>query len=298
MIKSLGYLGITTPAYREWEQFGPEILGMELVSPGADGAVRLCMDDVAYRLALHPGEADDVAYVGWDVAHEAAAQEIVDRLAERGITVEQADAGLAAERAAEGLLWFFDPFGFRHELAWGRLSRPGAFRPGRAMSGFNTDGQGMGHVVFFLPDLAAADEFYRNALGFHLSDTIIQGPMTVRFYHVNGRHHTLAIAQAPVVGMHHLMIETCSLDDVGRGYDLCERREVPITQTIGRHTNDRMTSFYLRTPSSFDIEYGWGGITIDDDLWTPRTFERMSLWGHRRPAAAAELPPGIIRAQS
>ena len=29
--------------------------------------------------------------------------------------------------------------------------------------------------------------------------------------------------------------------------------------TLGTHTNDRMTSFYVRTPSGFEIEYGFGG---------------------------------------
>jgi 3,4-dihydroxy-9,10-secoandrosta-1,3,5(10)-triene-9,17-dione 4,5-dioxygenase len=34
--------------------------------------------------------------------------------------------------------------------------------------------------------------------------------------------------------------------------------------TLGTHTDDRMTSFYLRTPSGFEIEYGCGGRFVDD----------------------------------
>ena len=37
--------------------------------------------------------------------------------------------------------------------------------------------------------------------------------------------------------------------------------------TLGRHTNDLMTSFYVRTPSGFEIEYGTGGLVVDDDTW-------------------------------
>ena len=297
MISSLGYLGISTPSYGEWEKFGPEVLGMQLAPQGADGAVRLRLDDAAYRLALHPGEVDDIAYVGWEVSGEAAAHEVATAAESCGLEVHRSTDELEAERAVRGLLWFIDPFGLRHELAWGRVTYPSSFLPGRAMSGFKTGEQGLGHVVFFVPDLAAADSFFRDVMGFHLSDRIVEGPIDARFYHVNGRHHTLALAEAPFVGLQHLMIETNSLDDVGFAQDICEQNGVQVTMTLGRHTNDLMTSFYLRTPSSFDIEYGWGGLEVDD-LWIPKTFNKMSMWGHRRPPAAADLAPGLIRPSS
>lgn len=295
MISSFSYLGISTPTAQEWTSFGPEVLGLQLTSDGPDGSVRLKMDDVAYRLALHQGDHDDVDYIGWEVVDEVAATEIARAVEAQGIEVHRSTPDLDELRAVAGLLWFADPFGFRHELAWGRLTHPSSFRPGRASSGFLTGEQGMGHVVLLVPSIAQADEFYSGVMGFKLSDRIIEGPISARFYHVNGRHHSLAVVEAPVIGMHHLMLEVNSLDDVGTAQDLCEDRGVPITQTLGRHTNDRMTSIYLRSPSSFDIEYGWGGLPVDD-LWTPKTFHRMSIWGHRRPAAAAELSPGLIRA--
>jgi hypothetical protein len=56
-----------------------------------------------------------------------------------------------------------------------------------------------------------------------------------------------------------------------------------IAYTLGRHTNDHMTSFYVNTPSGFFIEYGWGGRVIDRDEWQPHeTFDGPSLWGHER----------------
>ena len=53
--------------------------------------------------------------------------------------------------------------------------------------------------------------------------------------------------------------------------------------TLGRHTNDLMTSFYAKTPSSFMVECGWGGREIEPATWKP--FEMHagpSLWGHER----------------
>ena len=45
------------------------------------------------------------------------------------------------------------------------------------------------------------------------------------------------------------MVEYNSLDDVGQGYDLLQYEENKIAYTLGRHTNDYMTSFYSITPS-------------------------------------------------
>ncbi len=150
------------------------------------------------------------------------------------------------------------------------------------MSGFRTADQGLGHIVLAVPDLEKSDRFYREVLGFQLSDTVIDGPIFAHFYHVNGRHHSLAIARSPNerAAFLHLMVEVNCLEDVGTGLDLCEQRQVPITRTLGCHTNDKMTSFYLQSPSAFRIEYGCGGLVVED-LWEPRFYDRTSIWGHK-----------------
>jgi hypothetical protein len=66
--------------------------------------------------------------------------------------------------------------------------------------------------------------------------------------------------------LHHFMVEMCSLDDVGQGYDLAVLEEGRVAYTLGRHTNDYMTSFYSHSPSGFFVEYGWGGRVIAGDV--------------------------------
>jgi 3,4-dihydroxy-9,10-secoandrosta-1,3,5(10)-triene-9,17-dione 4,5-dioxygenase len=41
-----------------------------------------------------------------------------------------------------------------------------------------------------------------------------------------------------------------------------------------------MVSFYVRTPGGFDIEYGTGGLRVDDTTWVTRETTTISLWGH------------------
>ncbi|MCA1005727.1 VOC family protein [Rhodococcus hoagii] len=294
MIKSLAYVGISCPDAQEWATFGTEVLGMQLVPRSDEGVVRLRMDDAAYRLAVHPAETRDVRYIGWTITDEIAAESARTQLESAGVTVRTATAEEAAERRVGGYLWFNDPFGFRHELAWGQVVEIGTFQPARPMSGFMTGEQGMGHVVLFVPDIAEADRFFGRVMGFKLSDRVVEYGSDLRFYHVNGRHHSLAVVGTPgVVGLHHLMLETTSLDDVGNALDICHAREIPVVQTIGRHTNDLMTSFYVFTPSHFRIEYGYGGLEVDD-LWVPKTFASSSIWGHKRPSEYKHLPRGLV----
>lgn len=84
----------------------------------------------------------------------------------------------------------------------------------------------------------------------------------------------------PVVGLHHVMLELKDLNDIGATYELCRKSGVPLSMDLGRHSNDRMLSFYVRTPGGFEIEYGWGGLLIDDSVWQVLRLPKPSFWGH------------------
>lgn len=293
MIRAMAYLGLVTPAVSEWRSFGRDILGLQSIDDGADGAARFRMDEADCRLWVHPGTQNDLAYIGWMLSGEREVLAVKARIETAGPVVNRAGADEAAARRVAGFYWFVDPMGFRHELAWGQYVSPASFAPGRPISGFRTGDQGMGHIVLLVPDLRAADHFYREVLGFHQSDVITDGGRELLFYHCNGRHHTLAIGSpAPGVrGAHHLMLEVNSLNDVGTAVDLCGELGVPVSKSIGCHTNDRMVSTYLFSPSVLRIEYGCGGLEIGD-LWEPRSYSRTSIWGHKE--LRPDLPPAMI----
>ncbi|WP_305092998.1 VOC family protein [Prescottella sp. R16] len=303
MIQELSYIGIGSPHAEDWRRYGTELLGAMLAPDGPDGAVRLAVDDVDYRIAVHPASEDEFRYAGWGVANETDLHAFASHLESRGVTVHHGDAELLRERQVAGLVWFEDPWGLRHELSWGKAATPLSFRAGRTMrGGFVTGEQGLGHVVFQVPDIARADHFYVDVLGFRLSDRVTVGAggadstVDVRFYHVNGRHHSLALAELPGhVGFNHLMLEVEHMDDLGRLIDLLDEHDVEIVQSLGRHTNDLMTSVYIGSPSGLQIEYGFGGLAVDDLSWVARTYTRPSYWGHKRSAAAQAALPGIVK---
>ena len=110
----------------------------------------------------------------------------------------------------------------------------------------------------------------------------------MRFLGCNPRHHSLALAPLPAPsGIVHLMVEVATLDDVGRAMDRCARRGAPPSATLGRHANDLMVSFYVRTPGGFDVEYGTDGLVVDDRTWVSRETTAISLWGHSFAAPGA-----------
>lgn len=124
--------------------------------------------------------------------------------------------------------------------------------------------------------------FYRDVLGFGVSDCAL-APYPLYVLHVNGRHHSLAIVGSGQQGFHHFMVELGMLEDVGQGYDLAQLEPGRVAFTLGRHTNDHMTSFYAHSSSGFFVEYGWGARVIEPASRQPHeTFEGPSLWGHER----------------
>ena len=149
---------------------------------------------------------------------------------------------------------------------------------------FHTGAEGMGHVV--LPTTAPEETtaFYTEVLGFLERGSMkVPGDRRIQFLGINRRHHSLAICPAPhdeAPGMVHLMVEVDELDAVGRALDEVNKREFSISSTLGRHTNDKMISFYVRAPGGWDIEYGWDGMLVDESSYTAEEITADSYWGH------------------
>lgn len=278
---SLGYIGVRSSKVEDWSGFATGLLGMQQVDQG--GAMRsFRMDDRKQRLVVTGEEGDALGFLGWEVADAGALDGLAARLESHCVAVHRGSAALAAERQVAGLIMFHDPAGNRLEAFHGAAVADTPFVPGRPISGFRTGPFGMGHVVLNVMDVEPLLPFYRDLLGFRVSDYGLT-PFKLYFLHINGRHHSFAMVGSGKPGFHHFMVEMQSLDDVGQGYDVAQFDNHRIAYTLGRHTNDHMTSFYAHTPSGFFVEYGWGGRTIDPDSWVPHeTFNGPSFWGHER----------------
>ncbi len=289
-VSQLGYWGFEVSDLAAWERFATRVLGLDVAERDEQGGLRLRLDEYAWRIALEPGPTDDLAYAGWEVADERALGALGERLSAADVSVEEGKPELCERRRVRGMLVCEDPAGIPTELYWGPQMAEASFCSPSVASGFLAGDQGVGHMVIAAPDAEATHHFYTQLLGLRLSDYIDVdlGPVSLHltFLHANARHHSVAFSGMPMPKrLHHFMIEARAFDEVGAAHDRCLDSGVPIAMGLGRHTNDKMFSFYARTPSGFDVEFGWGGVQIDDDRWRVVSYTRGSEWGHRRPDA-------------
>jgi len=285
-IQALGYVGFGSADLDGWRRFGTGLVGLQAVER-SPSLLTFRMDDRKQRIVIDRSMPDGARFFGWELADAAALDQLAARLQAAEIDVTAEPQALADTRRVRGLISFRDPAGNRLEAFYGAEIADTPFSPGRSISGFRTGPLGVGHAVLTVENIDTMMAFYVDVLGFGLSD-YIEKPFRAYFFHVNARHHSLALIETGKNGMHHLMVELFSLDDVGQCYDIALTEPERVNVTLGRHTNDLMTSFYAKTPSSFMVECGWGGRDIEPKTWQPfEVTAGPSLWGHER----VWLPP-------
>ena len=286
--QALGYVGIRAKEIDDWACYGTKLLGLQQVDKSRS-SLAFRMDDRKQRIVIDADGGEGIKFFGWEAADAAALEDIAVRLEQHGIAVARGSRALADERRVKDLIVLNDPMGNRVEIFHGAETASNPFKPGRNISGFRTGPLGLGHVVMHVERLDEMMAFYKNVLGFHISDYFLR-PYVVYFFHVNQRHHSLAFAHTGKNAVHHMMMELYSFDDVGQGYDIAQGEEGRTAVTLGRHCGDWITSFYTWTPSAFMVEYGWGGRLIDTENWQPNERkEGPSFWGHDRSWLSPEL---------
>jgi 3,4-dihydroxy-9,10-secoandrosta-1,3,5(10)-triene-9,17-dione 4,5-dioxygenase len=288
-IRGLGYLEVQTQDLPRWRELTVECLGLAVGTGPDEAALYLRMDERRARLVVRPGDRDRVVAVGWEVRDGFGLAEVRRAVETAGTAVAEMDPAACDDRGVEAGIAFTDPAGTPVEVFHAPLldHRPVLTGMGQR---FVTGAQGMGHIV--LPTLAMEEtvRFYTEVLGFlprgamKLGGTPAGEPARrVRFMGVNQRHHSLAVVGAPhgeEPGLVHLMMEVDSLDAVGRALDQVHEHGFSLSSTLGRHTNDKMVSFYVRAPGGWDLEYGTEGMLVDETSYTAEEITADSYWGH------------------
>ena len=278
-VTQLGYLGFGVSDMDAWELLLKDQIGLQISSRGESGELCFRMDHYFQRILVQPTGEDDVIFVGWEVATPDDLDELAGQLRDAGIDVSVGDSSALAERRVQGLIRFVDPEGLETEAFWGPLVCSDPFLPSQPMTGFMAGELGLGHVVVATRDRATTQSFYTDVLGFRLSD---YGSGALAFLRCNARHHSIALA--PPLGpkrVVHFMVEMQSLDDVGVALDRCADGGSSLSTTLGKHVNDYVVSFYVSTPSGFDLECGWNGRLVNESSWQVHRYGSRNVWGHR-----------------
>ncbi|MFD4985234.1 VOC family protein [Streptomyces sp. NPDC058374] len=287
-ISSLGYVRIRATDMAAWRTFAFETAGFAEGSGPETEALYLRMDERAGRIVILPGEEDRVEAVGWEVRDHLALDRVRRAVEAAGVPAKSLSQAECDLRRVETAFAFEAPGGTPVEIFHGPaldhspLATPYGNR-------FVTGELGAGHVVVPVGDLDGAFRFYSETLGFlprgafRMPTPPEARPVRLRFLGVNARHHSLALLPSPELkapALVHIMVEYETLDEVGQALDRVLKAGYHLSSTLGRHTNDKMVSFYVRTPGGWDLEIGWAGALVQEDSYTAEEITADSYWGH------------------
>lgn len=285
-VKQLGYLVFEVSDLENWEHFSTHVLGL-MLSERRENGFTLRNDDWKHRIYVVEGPADDCVRVGLMVEDAEGAASLRARLEDNDVDTADLTGEVLADREIEGGFSFTGPAGQTLEVFWGPTMATEPLVSKTVKSGFVAEELGLGHIVMRSNSREESERFFCDIVGFILSDHIIMDlggyKVDIAFTHVNPRHHSVAFGAGLPKSIHHFLVQVDSIDDVGAAFDRAVDSGVRITQTIGRHPNDRMISFYAQSPSGFEFEYGCNARLVDDATWEPTTYDHISEWGHRRP---------------
>jgi catechol 2,3-dioxygenase len=260
-------------------RFYEDVVGLRTVV--ADGRRAQLALGGAHVLELHEGRGLD--HFALEVADEAQLSALLERLSRQGIALEP-----AADADHPDGVRLADPEGHVIELH-GRIDRTG--------EGVRADGRrptGLHHITLTSPDVPALTAFYRDVLGFVVSDRMADRFAWMR---CNREHHTVAIVQGEAGGLDHYCYEVSDWEDVKDWCDLLAVRDVPVSWGPGRHGPGNNIFIMFDDPDGVHIELSCEMERFWDDRVdypSPRNWaadlRTVNLWGPapewRRPLQA------------
>ena len=256
--------------------------------PGSPGDRYECADGSAVTLVDRKDVSAEARpfptlhEITWGVSDAAALAELLAALSpERPVTRD--DDGTAHFRDAMGLGIALrvtrkrpleaTPTLFNTPGAPARIDRSAAFYD-RAVP------QEIGHSVLGGADLAAAERFYRERLGFHVSDRYVGRGVFLRAPAI-GHHHNLFLLDEGKFSFNHLAFKVRDIHEVIGGGQGLARKGAETLVGPGRHYASSGCFWYFKSPFGGALEY-----VADEDgvttAWQPSDLipspERFSEW--------------------
>jgi 2,3-dihydroxybiphenyl 1,2-dioxygenase len=285
----LGYALIGSRRRDPWRRFFGEGVGLHDATEG-NGPLVFRMDEHARRLIVVPSDAEDLTALGYQVADQTALGVIIARLEAQGVPCQPVRGDEASLRGVDELVRVLGPKKLPIELFVKARTSDDPLHLG--VSGFVTGELGLGHLAITSRRPAEMIRFWTEFFDARQSDTIedrIGGVLLdFTFLRLNPRHHSIAVAAARLAPLdpirtqaQHLAVQVRTYDDLTTTYRRIRALRLPVTRMMGQHPNDHATSFYVESPSGFDVEVGWEPLSVQEGSWQPgKRYQGISLWGH------------------
>jgi 2,3-dihydroxy-p-cumate/2,3-dihydroxybenzoate 3,4-dioxygenase len=276
-VTDLHFVALAVPDLAAEREFFTDAWGLVEVGE-QDGKVYFAAEGSQhpYVIRLRQDAERKTDLLGFSAASRADVDALFEQVKAAGAKIIS-DPGPADGPAGGYAFRFFDPDGRAVEVICDTQTRqPRALGKGEAIP------IGLSHVVLHSPDIRKLEAFYRDALGFRLSDWI--GEFMV-FLRCNSAHHRLAILPGPPA-LNHVAFDVSSVDELMRGLARLHEKGVKLSWGPGRHTAGNNTFTYYLTPNGNAVEYTSDLEEVDDETWQPTVYEATPAvtdqWGTGR----------------
>lgn len=276
-VTDLQYVALAVPDLEAERRFFLETWGLELAAE-QDGMLYLATvaSHHPYVIRLRQDDEKKTDLIGFTAASRADVDALADQVKAAGCKVISEPA--PSNGPAGGYAFrFFDPDGHAIEIvAEAKLRQPRALEKGESLP------LQISHIVLHSPTHKDLERFYRDVLGFRLSDWL--GDFMV-FLRCSPAHHRLAILPGPPA-LNHIAFDVASVDDLMRGLARMNQAGVALQWGPGRHTAGNNTFSYYSTPNGNTVEYTSDLEEVNEETWEPTVYtpglEVMDQWGTGR----------------
>lgn len=248
----LSYVALNASDPERTARFYRDEVGLEFVAGGTDGSLRLRSGDGRYHVALYASPRPGLKRMAFEMAGEGAFDALVERLVADQIPLAFVSDAECCDLKLERAFRISEPVTGAviefHEAVAG--SRQPAFQPTLANI------QRLGHLVLKSPDWPRTVAFFRDTLGFSVSD-IIEDRVCFMRCTPNPFHHSIGIG-AGESGLHHVNFMVTEIDDIGRAIHRFRRDGVDVVAGPGRHPTSNSIFLYFLDPDGLTVEYSFG----------------------------------------
>lgn len=285
----LGYVVVESNKLADWRTFGEQGMGMHL-AVDTENEVAFRLDGQAKRLIVQQGPSEDVIVMGMALADRKVLDVVLRRLDKNKVVVTEGSKAEAEARGVKALWHFKGPKGLQIELYCDaeKSSQPLDMLTSRFITGEG----GMGHVAITTRNAERMVAFWESLFDARTSDyireTIAGVTLDITFLRFNERHHSVAVAATQELNLdpirtrvQHVSFLSGSLDDLSSAFRRLKGLGYEMAHEVGQHPNDKEISFYVLSPSGFEIELGCDALSVNEESWQVNHYQGISLWGHK-----------------
>jgi 2,3-dihydroxy-p-cumate/2,3-dihydroxybenzoate 3,4-dioxygenase len=298
--RRLGYLTLEVKDIEASTRFAVDILGLELVDEGADGARFFRVAAGHHDLIMTPASAAGLVRSSWEVESHQELDAAYAHFVATGLDPAWVDKSECDRLYISRAFRIVDPvIGAKWEYfaEMTQICTP----PRNPVTSF----VGGKHYGLYVPDNRSLTRLLCDRMGFILSDYIGDEVISLLRAWPNPNHHSIGTVAMPGVPprLHHIAFMVKEIDDIGRLFNRCKNGDVEIQFGIGRHPTSGSIHLYIYGPENFVWEYTLGMEQFPEV--NPRSQRRMSsapehydLWGAiPDDSRAGILPPVQVSAE-